>query len=540
MMSSSLIHSSSQRRNIGVIVRRSTALAAAVATALGVLSPPAALAQASADEIQALKDQVQQLQRQIDRIQAQQAAAQQAAQQAPPPPPPGTVPPAQTSLENHAPFFYAGPIKLTPNGFVELMTVTRNRNEADDWASNFNTGIPYPNSHNYYLSEFHETERQSRVAIMAEGPDADRVAARAYLETDFGGSTTNGNNNQSTSFGPRVRHFFADLRDKETGWYLLFGQTWSLVTAERVGVEARNENIPPTIDGQYVPGFSWLRVPQIRIAKTFGDVFGIAFSAENPAAQVAANTTSGAPALNSFYNTAGASNAFSGNITTDSTPDFVLKAALDPGWGHYEVFGVERTFQSRYTAKAMQSTESTSGGGGGANVLLPLLPWVDFQAGFLGGKGIGRYGSAGLPDVTVRPVDGSLQPIDGYQTLVGIVTRPTTMLTVYAFAGIEHDDSLYYDVVSGGKTYAYGYGSPLFDNSGCETEGGSACAANTSNIRSLTLGGWWKFYQGTMGNAQVGLSDTYIQREIYSGVGGDPATNINIALLSFRYYPYQK
>ncbi|HXA93277.1 MAG TPA: hypothetical protein VNU73_08510, partial [Steroidobacteraceae bacterium] len=94
MMSSSLIHSSSQRRNIGVIVRRSTALAAAVATALGVLSPPAALAQASADEIQALKDQVQQLQRQIDRIQAQQTAAQQAAQQAPPPPPPGTVPPA--------------------------------------------------------------------------------------------------------------------------------------------------------------------------------------------------------------------------------------------------------------------------------------------------------------------------------------------------------------------------------------------------------------------------------------------------------------
>jgi hypothetical protein len=536
----SINHSFSERRGVVARVRRSALIAAAVAATLGALSPPTVRAQASSDDIQALKNQVQQLQRQIDRIQAQQQAAQQTPQA--PPPPAAPFPGAQQSLENVSknPVFYAGPVKLTPNGWVELMTVTRNRNEADDWASNFNTGIPYPNSHNYSLSEFHETARQSRVAIMAEGPDTERVATRAYLETDFGGSTTNGNNNQSTSFGPRIRLFLADLRDKDTGWYLMFGQNWSLVTAERKGVEARNENIPVTIDGQYVPGFSWLRVPQIRIAKMFGDVFGVAFSAENPAAQVAANSSSGAPALNAFYNTPGASNAFSGNITTDSMPDFVLKAALDPGWGHYEVFGIERTFQSRYTAKAAQTTQTTSGGGGGVNVLMPLLPWVDFQAGFLGGKGIGRYGSSGLPDVTVNPVDGSLKTLSGYQLLVGLVTHPVPQWTLYGYFGIEHDDALAYTVVAGGKTYGYGYGSPLFDNSGCETEGASACAANTSNIRSGTIGSWWKFYQGPLGNAQVGLSDTYIDREIYSGIGGAPSTNINILLLSFRYYPFTK
>jgi hypothetical protein len=57
---------------------------------------------------------------------------------------------------------------------------------------------------------------------------------------------------------------------------------------------------------------------------------------------------------------------------------------------------------------------------------------------------------------------------------------------------------------------------------------------------SGTIGGWWKFYSGTLGNAQVGITDTYIKREIFSGVGGDPNTNINIALVSFRYYPFQK
>jgi hypothetical protein len=52
--------------------------------------------------------------------------------------------------------------------------------------------------------------------------------------------------------------------------------------------------------------------------------------------------------------------------------------------------------------------------------------------------------------------------------------------------------------------------------------------------------GWWKFCQGFLGYAQVGLTDTWIKREIYSGIGGDPSTSINITLVSLRYYPFQK
>jgi hypothetical protein len=503
-----------------------SAVAASVAAVIAALATGAARA-ADAD-VQALKQQVQQLQQEVNGLEARQST-------------PGDAAAAAAT----SPSFYAGPVKVTLNGFVELMVINRSHNEAADWTSNFNTSIPYPNSHNYDLSEFHLTERQSRVAALAQGPSDGTFNTEAYLETDFGGAT-NGNNNQSASFAPRVRHFYADYQSVTNGWYLLFGQAWSLVTAEKTGLTPRQENIPLTIDGQYVPGFDWLRVSQVRAVKTFGNAVALGISAENPAAQVVSNTTSGAPAINSFYNTAGASSAYvtTNNITTDYLPDVVEKAAFDPGWGHYEVFGVERWFRARYIATGAQTNEITHGYGLGGSLLVPLVPKIlDFQASFLGGQGVGRYGSAGEPDVTVDPVNGSLTPLHAYQALAGLILRPAPAWTLFAYGGIEHVSGKSYDVTTASETpvtYGYGYGNPLFSNAGCEVEGSAVCASNTSSINSGTLGGWWKFYEGTLGNMQLGATDTYIRRSIFAGVGGAPSTSINIVLLSFRYYPYQK
>lgn len=496
------------------------------------------LVHATDADVQALKQQVQDLQRKIDNLDTQPTGATAT---------PGVA--LSTLPTGSAPTFYAGPVKLTLSGFVELMAIDRNRNESADWASNFNTSIPFPNSHNYDVSEFHFTERQSRIAALAQGPGNDSYATEAYVETDFGGSTTNGNNNQSASFAPRVRHFYADYQSKRNGWYLLFGQTWSFVTAEKSGLMPRQENIPLTIDGQYVPGFDWLRVSQVRLVKNFGDTLCVGLSAENPAAQVAGSTTApAATSLNNniFYNNPGASNAFASttNLTTDSVPDLVGKVAFDPGWGHYEVLALTRWFHSRYTLPGQQANRTTHGYGYGGSLLLPLVPkMLDFQASFLGGQGVGRYGSAGEPDATLNPIDGSLAPLHAYQALGGLVLRPDPAWTFIAYGGIEHVSARSFDVASGVASptvYGYGYGDPLFSNAGCEVEGGTACAANTKSIVSGTLGGWWKFYEGSLGNMQIGLTDTYIRREIFAGVGGAPNTNINIALASFRYYPYQK
>jgi hypothetical protein len=520
-------------------------VSAALAAAL--VSVSCRAAHADDAQIQALQQQVKQLQQQIDALAAKQSSPPAIA-------PTGIVPGSTVSAASASatstPSFYAGPVKMTLSGFVELMGIDRNRNEADDWASNFNTGIPYPNSHNYDLSEFHLTERQSRIAALAEGPADANHATEAYVETDFGGSTTNGNNNQSSSFSPRVRHFYADYHSISGGWYLLFGQTWSFVTAEKSGMQPRQENIPLTIDGQYVPGFDWLRVPQIRLVKNFGDAVSVGISAENPAAQVSATTTAPASANldnNSYYNTPGASNAYASttNVTTDYLPDLVAKAAVDPGWGHFELLGVTRWFRSRYILSGEQANLVSHGYGVGGSLLLPLAPkLLELQASFLTGTGIGRYGSTGEPDATINPSTGGLQPLHGYHALAGLVGHPTPAWTLFVYGGIEHVNDRSFDVaatVDGAPlTYGYGYGNPLFSNAGCETEGIGTCTANTSSITSGTVGSWWKFYEGAFGNMQIGATDTYLRRSIFGGVGGNPATNMNIAELSFRYYPYQK
>ena len=531
----------------------STAVAAGVLALLSGLTAPAS--RADDTDISALQQQLQSLQRQIDALKAQRAGQPPTASGTASAPGAGAVPvqtasggsqPALVSpgpATGSGPSFNAGPAKVTLGGFVELMVVNRSRNEAADWASNFNTSIPFRQSHNYDLSEFHLTERQSRLQALVEGPFDPNYAVEGYVETDFGGATANGNNNQSTSFAPRVRHFYADYADKNNGWYLLFGQTWSLVTAEKTGMSPRNENIPLTIDGQYVPGFDWARVPQIRLVKKVGDFLNFGVTAENPAAQISSSTSTGAPAIAVYDVSSGASSAFltTNNITTDYLPDVVAKVALDPGFGHYEAFGVARWFRSRYTVAGAQTNEFRTGDGIGGSFLLPIVPrLIDVQGSFIWGKGVGRYGSSGLPDVTVNPFSGALEPIRGYHALVGVIVRPAPAWTFYGYGGTERDDETAYLVTSGTHTYGYGYGSPLFDNSGCNTEGSSGvCTGNTRAITSETVGGWWKFYRGTLGNAQFGASWTYVRRNTFSGIGGDPSTNINIIMGSFRYYPFQ-
>ena len=101
------------------------------------------------------------------------------------------------------------------------------------------------------------------------------------------------------------------------------------------------------------------------------------------------------------------------NVSTDQAPDIIVKAALDPGWGHYEVFGIQRFFtDSTFCANSIPTgcvlntvdNKTTYATGVGGSVLLPVIPkYLDLQASFMYGRGIGRYGSGQLPDATIAP-----------------------------------------------------------------------------------------------------------------------------------------
>ncbi|MGA2024978.1 MAG: hypothetical protein ABSH23_09485 [Steroidobacteraceae bacterium] len=443
------------------------------------------------------------------------------------------------------PSWQAGPVTLTFGGFTALESLYRTRYEGTDIGSDFNTKIPFPyQTTNYNVSEFRETARQSRLSILAQGPRSGGMSAEGYFELDFLGDAENANSNESNSYTPRIRVLYGLFRDTDQGFYFLAGQSWSLVTLTRHEMDPRSEMPPLTIDSQYVAGFNWTRNPQVRFVKSWNDQIAVGLSIESPQAQVcpAASATSavGCNTPGSAVTTvAGTQQLISATaLALDFVPDVVLKVAADPGYGHYELYGLGRGYRDRNSALGQNNT--TYSGGVGGSILLPLVPsMLDFQASVLTGSGIGRYGSAQLPDVAVRP-DDTLAAINETDALGGLVFKPNSAWTFYAYGGIEQASAAAYTNAAG--TVGYGYGSPLYNNSGCLLATGSAakCAADTKSIEQGAIGTWWKYYQGAMGNLQLGLQGSYTRRETFTGIGGDPSTNMTVIMASFRFYPYQR
>jgi len=521
-----------------------TALAPAIAMALGMILAPEAKSQtASADDLQELKSEVKQLQRKIEQLEARQQAAPSAPRRETPA---GKEPPVPST-----PAVTAGPLTLTFGGFMALESVYRNKNETADIASNYNTGIPFVYQPNAHISEFRESARQSRFSLLAEGPQTGSLSAQGYLETDFLSAGVSSNSAESNSYTLRMRLFYGVLRDSDTDWYLLAGQNWSLATLYNEELDPRRERIPQTIDAQYVTGFNWTRNPQLRFVKNFGKMISAGLSVESPQASFYTGCSSVAtpapagcatPPSAIITNPGGSLLNSTANYSIDFAPDIIAKVAIEPGYGHYEVYGMARGFRDRYPGTAAGANNSTWAGSYGVGLVLPFAfagQNLEFQASALAGAGNGRYGSAQLPDATLRP-DGTVAAIREWQALVGIVYRPMPELTLYVYGGEEAASRTAYANAAG--TAGIGYGSTLYNNSGCYSLTGTAgtCIGNTRAVQQISVGEWWKAYQGSIGNFQIGLQYSYLDRKTFSGVGGDPSANISMGLISFRYYPYQR
>jgi hypothetical protein len=295
------------------------------------------------------------------------------------------------------------------------------------------------------------------------------------------------------------------------------------------------ELIPLTIDAQYVPGFTWLRNPEARIVQHFG-IVSAGLAAESPQAVIFNGPN--APLVPTTDTNPGGRNLNStANYSTDVGPDLVAKVTVDPGWGHFEAYGLGRAFRSR----ANFSNRVVYGGGGGVGGLFPVIPkLLDLQADFLIGDRIGRCGGAQLPDVAVKST-GVLVPIPELQALVGLVGHPTDYLDLYAYAGVEQASQTSFTV---NGTIPFGYGNPLYSNTACLHEAASASAAstnfaaNTKRVWQVTGGFWWDVYKGDFGRLRVGGQGSYTERQVFAGIGGGPNTNEGIFMASLRYYPF--
>jgi len=435
-----------------------------------------------------------------------------------------------------------GGVRVTLGGFAEMAGIYRSRNNVSDISSNFGS-IPFANSPNYHMNEFHQSERQSRFSVLAQGNITNNLRTEAYVETDFQGAGASSNSRQSNSYVLRARLFYGQLIDQADDLQLLFGQNWSLITMFNHGMSARDEQIPLSIDAQYVPGFNWTRNSQLRIVKGFDHhKIHAAVSIENPQGVVGAGSGGvylPPGATSATYQNAGVNvNNPDTNYTTDVAPDVVGKLAFDPGWGHYEMTGVVRFEHDRLSYLGSGDSHTTVAGGGGGGLILPLEKKhkINFQASGLVGTGIGRYGTANIPDFTFNQ-KGRTKPLPAANILVGLYGNVTPTLQAYAYGGLEEVRSR--EAFNVGSKH-YGYGNPFYNTSGCDIEGAasSLCQTSLHQVAQGTAGFWWNYMKGDYGTLRLGAQYSYTYVSSFSGAGGTPHTNDNMVFFSLRYMPF--
>jgi hypothetical protein len=496
------------------------------------------------------------------------------------------------AIESPDSLHYKG-IEITPGGYMAAETVFRSRATGGDIATPF-SAIPFDGTDASHLSEWYSSARQSRVSMMATGK-TDWGTLRGYVEADFLGTGVTSNNNQSNSYVLRQRVVWAQAALK-SGWAFTGGQLWSLATEDKKGLSNLSGDIltPQTIDPNYNAGFVWTRQYGFRVTYT-GSKFAMGVSAENPQVLGPGGSITlnpgvsylwGQPGANGgLYNGAasGAStysttctttiNATTGVPTTTCTaivpaqvttyainpnPDFIVKAAFDPGWGHYEVFGIGRAFRDRiydYTTSGTPAVTTINsvnndtvwGGGIGGSARAPLFAkHLDLGIKGLWGAGVGRYGNTTISDVTVKPT-GEFSPLHGFSALATFELHATPRFDIYANYG---GDYIYKDLHTtlAGKVEGYGLGEAF---TGCGTEGlptsttlpsgNSGCTGQTRDVQEGTIGYWYDFYKGPKGRLRQGVQYSYAERFIWDNqlltTGNVSPKGIeNMFWTSFRYY----
>ena len=492
------------------------------------------------------------------------------------------------AMESPAAIHYKG-ITITPGGFLAGESVYRTRATGGD-ATPFNS-IAMPGAGQNATSEFFGSGRQSQITMKAEG-NIGYAKLTGYYEADFLAAGTTSNNNQTNSYVLRQRQAWAQAA-LSNGWSFVGGQMWTLLTENRAGIDNLATARPMTIDPNYTVGFSFARQYGFRAVKNFNNHLWLAASIENPQTTFTATNAANNFALGSdgvgagLYNpgitacsTSTVNNTTPGgnpvstttctnaaNYAFNAMPDVIVKAAWEPGFGHYEVFGVFSRFRDRVypcvedTSSPCASTPSAllaynyskNGGGAGANARFSVAhKHVDFGLHGLFGNGLGRYAASGLPDATIKP-DGTLAPLRTYQGLATLEFH-YPKIDIYFNGGEDYVGRRFAKDPFSGKTV--GYGAPSYSDSGCYTEtaptaaspsgfnfgGLSSCSSQTQSVIEGTFGFWIKPYVGPKGRIQFGPQYSYLTRNAWAGAGSVAGTSLsphavdNIFYTSFRYY----
>ncbi|HEY3626465.1 MAG TPA: hypothetical protein VGL00_09275 [Terracidiphilus sp.] len=488
------------------------------------------------------------------------------------------------SINNPSTLHYKG-VTLTPGGYTAAETVWRSKATGGDIPTAFNA-LPYEHADAYKLSEFYGTARQSRVSLMAEGK-VSWGTLRGYWEADWLGTGISSNNNQSNSYVLRQRVIWGQA-ETNNHWAFTGGQLWSLATEDKKAISNLSGDImtPQTIDPNYVVGFVWTRQYGFRVTKTW-DKFALGVAVENPqllyTASLAGNTPysvlgsaganggnynaaistvaattyvqnyvnePGTTAYLPVYNTVTA-NSNIANYSFNYAPDVIIKAAIDPGWGHFEIIGIGRfahetvypgvtTDTLKYggqkdivTASAVAPAATSAGsftntnilGGGAASFRGPIGKMLSVGAKGMWGTGLGRYGNSTLSDLTTNNW-GGMSSLHNFSGLVTVEANPTPRMAIYLNYGIDYAGRD--DWANPGAT-TLGNPTATFCPTGFTSP--SQCTAKPS-AALLATGGTWGGHWGTPSASALGYGSRLLSNSSCNTFG-----NPGFSGGSTDYYP---
>ena len=239
-------------------------------------------------------------------------------------------------------------INITPGGFVAAEFLRRSRALGADITTPFNS-VTMPGASQSSLPEFFATARQTRPTVYISSRTGN-VDFSGYISGDFLSSGVTSTATQTNGYTFRIRQAWGQAKFAG-GWSIVGGQMWSLLTESKAGIAPSddtgrtNDAGPATIDAGYNVGFTFNRQAGVRLTKDFGGKVAVAFAVENAQATL----TSSGNTNDYLLVQPGASNTYNTTSTYgfNPSPDLIAKIAFDPGFGHYEVFGLYDRFQDR-------------------------------------------------------------------------------------------------------------------------------------------------------------------------------------------------
>ncbi len=424
-------------------------------------------------------------------------------------------------------FFRIGGAEFSPLGFLDFTSVYRSTDVGSGIGTSFGS-IPFNGSSPAgELSELRFSAQNSRIGLKIDENPGD-FKLRGYIEADFLGNAAANLEIGSHSDTLRMRLYWVDVHRGK--WEVLAGQSWSMMTPNRVGISPMPGDIfySQDMDTNYQVGLVWLRTPGFRVVLHPNDNVAWGFALEDPE-----QYTGGLVTFPTGFNTAQVDDSGGNSKTPNKGPDIMSKLAFDthPNGGgrnfHIEVAGLYRAFRLN---TAGLGNVTSSGGGGSINANLELAKGFHLIANTFWSDGGGRYIFQLGPDFTVN-VNGAgnfvPSPLHAGSGIVGFEASVKKSLFYAYYGGAYFGRDFQATTGTGGTTTYTGYGYP-----------GSGNAQNRT-VQEPTIGVIQTFWKNpNYGDLKVITQISYLSRNPWSNTttpGNANSAHLGMAYVDLRY-----